>query len=73
MTTPLHLTDVARYLRVERAAAPVVAQRFTFHDLRGHYTTYFKLRFGELPELHANPATTAGVYERSKVVSRKAL
>ena len=54
-------------------ATGVVAQRFTFHDLRAHYTTYFKLRFGELPELHANPATTAGVYERSKVVSRKAL
>ena len=54
-------------------AAGVVAQRFTFHDLRAHYTTYFKLRFGELPELHANPATTAGVYERSKVVSRRAL
>ena len=41
--------------------------------VRAHYTTYFKLRFGELPELHANPATTAGVYERSKVVSRRAL
>lgn len=51
----------------------VVVERFTFHDLRAHYTTYFKLRFGELPELHADPATTAGVYERSREVRRKAL
>ena len=56
-----------------KACARAGIENFTFHDLRGHYTTYFKLRFGELPELHANPATTAGVYERSKVVSRKAL
>ena len=53
--------------------AKVIAERFTFHDLRGHYTTYFKLRFGELPELHADPKTTAGVYERSREVHRKAL
>lgn len=50
-----------------------VETRFTFHDLRAHYTTYFKLKFGELPELHANPATTAGVYERSRQVRRNAL
>lgn len=54
-------------------AEKVIAERFTFHDLRAHYTTYFKLKFGELPELHANPATTAGVYERSKEVRRQAL
>ncbi|WP_213956289.1 tyrosine-type recombinase/integrase [Variovorax sp. dw_954] len=51
----------------------VIEERFTFHDLRGHYTTYFKLQFGELPELHADPKTTAGVYERSREVRRKAL
>lgn len=53
--------------------AGIVAQRFTFHDLRGHYTTYFKLTHGTLPELHANPATTAGVYERSGEVHRMSL
>lgn len=53
--------------------AKVVEDRFTFHDLRAHYTTYFKLKFGELPELHANQATTAGVYERSREVRRQAL
>lgn len=53
--------------------AGVIAERFTFHDLRGHYTTYFKLKFGELPELHADPKTTAGVYERSREVRRKSL
>ena len=53
--------------------AKVIAERFTFHDLRGHYTTYFKLKFGELPELHADPKTTAGVYERSREVRRQSL
>lgn len=53
--------------------AKVIAERFTFHDLRGHYTTYFKLQFGELPELHADPKTTAGVYERSREVRRQSL
>ncbi|GAA6119566.1 hypothetical protein Acidovoranil_16690 [Acidovorax sp. FG27] len=60
-------------LMASAIAEKVVAERFTFHDLRAHYTTYFKLRFGELPELHADPATTAGVYERSREVRRKAL
>ena len=51
----------------------VIEERFTFHDLRAHYTTYHKLRFGELPELHADAKTTAGVYERSREVRRSAL
>lgn len=51
----------------------VIADRFTFHDLRAHYTTYFKLQFGSLPEMHADPATTARVYERSREVRRRAL
>lgn len=53
--------------------AKVIEQRFTFHDLRAHYTTYYKLRFGDLPEMHADPGTTARVYERSREVKRKAL
>lgn len=48
-------------------------QRFTFHDLRAHYTTVHKRDHGSLPDLHANPATTARVYDRSKVVNRTAL
>jgi integrase len=51
----------------------IVKERFTFHDLRSHYTTYFKLQFGELPELHADPKTTEAVYERSREVRRRAL
>ncbi|MDP9895327.1 integrase [Variovorax boronicumulans] len=51
----------------------IVETRFTFHDLRGHYTTYFKLKFGALPELHADAKTTAAVYERSREVRRSAL
>lgn len=51
----------------------VVAERFTFHDLRAHYTTYYKRQFDVLPELHADPGTTAKVYERSREVHRKSL
>jgi integrase len=54
-------------------AAGVVGERFTFHDLRAHYTTYYKLKFGDLPDMHADPATTARVYERSRNVRRKSL
>lgn len=60
-------------LMAKALAEKVVPARFTFHDLRAHYTTYFKLRFGALPELHANPATTKAVYERSRVSRREAL
>lgn len=60
-------------LIVKAHAEGVIAERFTFHDLRAHYTTYFKLKFGELPEMHADPATTARVYERSREVRRQSL
>lgn len=48
-------------------------QRFTFHDLRAYYATVHKAQHGALPDLHANVATTARVYDRTKVVERKAL
>lgn len=54
-------------------AAGVIESRFTFHDLRAHYATYFKLAHGDLPDMHASKATTEGVYERSGQASRKAL
>jgi integrase len=60
-------------LVVAALAEGVIKERFTFHDLRAHYTTYFKLKFGALPELHADPATTAQVYERSRQVRRQSL
>lgn len=60
-------------LMAKALEAKVIAERFTFHDLRAHYTTYFKLRFGQLPELHADPGTTAKNYERSREVRRQAL
>ncbi|KUY74597.1 tyrosine-type recombinase/integrase [Burkholderia cepacia] len=53
--------------------AKVVERRFTFHDLRAYYATQFKQERGTLPDLHANPATTARVYDRNKIVKRKAL
>lgn len=44
--------------------------RFTFHDLRAFYATKHKRERGELPDLHANKATTARVYDRNKEVGR---
>lgn len=48
-------------------------ERFRFHDLRAYYATKHKELTGTLPELHANPAVTARVYNRQKEVRREAL
>ena len=45
--------------------------RFTFHDLRAYYATKHKKDRGVLPDLHANPETTARVYDRNKEVGRE--
>ena len=45
--------------------------RFTFHDLRAYYATKHKKDRGTLPDLHANPETTARVYDRNKEVGRR--
>lgn len=50
-----------------------LGRRFTFHDLRAYYVTQHKQERGSLPDMHANPATTARVYDRSKIVRRRAL
>jgi integrase len=50
-----------------------ITRRFTFHDLRAYYVTQHKQERGSLPDLHANPATTARVYDRSKIVKRRGL
>ena len=57
----------------EALAVGVIARRFTFHDLRAHYTTEHKGQTGRLPDLHASQTTTAQVYERSKVARRDSL
>lgn len=57
----------------EAIAKKVIENRFTFHDLRAHYATTHKTAHGTLPDLHANPATTATIYDRSKVAKRRAL
>lgn len=56
-------------------AAKIIAagERFTFHDLRAYYVTQHKALRGALPDLHANPGTTARVYDRTKEVKRGAL
>lgn len=47
--------------------------RFTFHDLRAYHVTEHKRQRGALPDLHANPGTTARIYDRSREVRRKAI
>ena len=59
--------------RQEALTQGVIHTKFTFHDLRAYYTTQHKKQYGDLPELHANSATTARVYDRSKSVNRKGL
>lgn len=59
-----------------KAAARVAKKlevNFTFHDLRSYYVTQFKAKFGGLPEIHADPGTTARIYDSSKAVNRKTL
>lgn len=51
----------------------VLAKRIRFHDLRAYYTTHYKRQHGRLPDLHANPATTARVYDRNEEVRRRSL
>jgi integrase len=60
-------------LMAKALAAKIVVERFTFHDLRAHYTTHFKLKFGTLPDMHADPATTAQVHDRSRDVRQQSL
>lgn len=50
-----------------------IGRRFTFHDLRAYYVTRHKVERGALPDLHANPATTARVYDRTKIVKRRGM
>lgn len=60
-------------LMLKALAGKVIEERFTFHDLRAYYVTQHKLQRGALPDLHANPGTTARVYDRSKEVKRGSL
>lgn len=59
----------------EAIKAKVIAanDRFNFHSLRRFYATTHKATHGALPDLHANPAITARVYDGTKQVERKAL
>jgi integrase len=60
-------------LMTEAVKEKVIVKRFTFHDLRAYYVTQHKQERGALPDLHANPATTGRVYDRTKIVRRRGL
>jgi integrase len=53
--------------------AGIVTTRFNFHSLRRYYATMHKAEHGKLPDLHANPAVTAAIYDGTRTVKRKAL
>jgi site-specific recombinase XerD len=63
------------FARLKKAAriAKKLEVNFTFHDLRSYYVTQYKAKFGSLPEIHADPGTTARIYDSSKVINRKTL
>jgi integrase len=71
--TPSGFAAMWGKLMREVLAQGVVQKRFTFHDLRAHYATEHKRLTGHLPDLHADPGTTARVYERSREAKRRAL
>lgn len=60
-------------LVVAAVAEKAITTRFTFHDLRAYYVTQYKQQRGALPDLHANPGTTARIYDRSKTINRAGL
>jgi integrase len=63
------------FARLKAAArkAGKFPKNFTMHDLRHYFVTAYKLKNKVLPELHADPATTARIYNDSKEVNRKGL
>lgn len=65
----------AMWARMMAAAVAegIVSRRFSFHDLRAFYATQHKLLRGALPDMHQTQATTARVYDRSKISRRRAL
>lgn len=60
-------------LKASAREAGKLEVNFTFHDLRAYYVTQYKRLHNALPELHADPRTTAKVYESSRQVNRKSL
>ncbi|MGN6410825.1 MAG: tyrosine-type recombinase/integrase, partial [Nitrobacter sp.] len=71
--TPAGFKGMWGKLMTKAIEEKVIEKRFTFHDLRAYYVTQYKAERKELPDLHANPATTARVYDRTKIVKRRAL
>jgi integrase len=57
---------------IEQKVIPV-DKRFTFHDLRAYYVSKHQRMFQRLPDVHANPATTARHYDRNREVERDSL
>jgi len=71
--TPAGFKAMWGKLMVDALEKKVIAKRFTFHDLRAYFVTRYKAVLGALPDLHANPATTARVYDRTKIVKRRGM
>lgn len=48
-------------------------ERFAFHDLRAYYVTQHKAVRESLPDLHADAATTARIYDRTREKKRDSM
>jgi integrase len=63
------------FARLKKSAreAGALGKNFTMHDLRSYYVTQYKQKYGAYPEIHADVATTARIYDSRKIVRRKTL
>ncbi|WP_256703129.1 hypothetical protein [Burkholderia ubonensis] len=59
--------EVIEHIEITSAMSELLAR------LRAYYVTRHKAERGALPDLHANPATTARVYDRTKIVRRRGM
>ncbi|WP_230963579.1 tyrosine-type recombinase/integrase [Burkholderia territorii] len=71
--TPAGFKAMWSKLMTDALKEKVMAKRFTFHDLRAYYVTRYNADRGAPPDLHANPAKTARVDDRTKIVKRSAM
>jgi integrase len=60
-------------LKTGARKAGKLPKNFTMHDLRHYFVTEFKRKNKELPDLHADSATTSRIYDDSKEVNRRGL
>ncbi|WP_081073817.1 tyrosine-type recombinase/integrase [Burkholderia territorii] len=71
--TPAGFKSMWSKLMTDALKEKVMEKRFTFHDLRTYYVTRYRADRGAPLDLHTNPAKTARVDDRTKIVKRSAM